>query len=289
MINSSSNIILISYPSGGFGNFLYYALSTFARETPKFDNSSFAFSDTGNSHAVVKYGHIFKNVLTRLDKDLDYSKRVLILCDNGIMDDSYNTPLSMFPNATIVRTVIDEQVRPVIYQTCVLKAMENNNLDNAVLDHVIDKWGNSDVSSVRENYTLMYHNWPFLKWQKQDDINIVNVSLKKLILDPYATLVMLFNHLKITCIDYVGLLSYCTEWASANAQFFNIYHAWNIIEHALDNKHIIQLDTRDIHEQGYINYRIEKKYGILIRQNDYSMWFNSTADIFNMLENKLYD
>ena len=38
-----------------------------------------------------------------------------------------------------------------------------------------------------------------------------------------------------------------------------------------------------LHDQGYINYRIEKKFNIVIPVYDYRNWFNSTNDIAEMV------
>ena len=47
------NAIVIMYPTGGYGNFLYRLLSQHLENTVKL-HEDFDFSATGNSHAVSK-------------------------------------------------------------------------------------------------------------------------------------------------------------------------------------------------------------------------------------------
>jgi hypothetical protein len=70
------------------------------------------------------------------------------------------------------------------------------------------------------------------------------------------------------------------DWYIANAKYFNVYSYTNLILTALENKENIDIShIVDLHEQGYINYCIEKQYNIEIPVYDYRNWFRSTEQI----------
>jgi hypothetical protein len=278
---SSDNIILLSYPSGGFGNFLYHVLTTFADQTVKV-KSKFNFNINGNSHNTQKYTSIYfhePEVYTpRIFVDY-LDKKILVLCDNGINNDSYTKINKVFPNATIVRTVIDEEVRPVIYKTCVIKAMGSNVLQETA-NQVKNRWVDSNDYSVRENFTLLYHNWPFA-WDA--DPNCVNLSLKKLFSDPVSCITNLITDVGMSVLP--GLDELCNDWYKTNKSYFDIVANWRNIEFALDHNQPFDINSiNDLHDQGYLNYCIERKFNVTIPVYDYRNWFKSTIEIQEMVQ-----
>lgn len=278
------NIILISYPSGGFGNFLYHVLTEFAKETVKVDNS-FKFNSDGNSHSTKKYTEIYYhdrpyNSITSVDVS---NKTALVLCDNGISNDSYDKILQTFPNARIVRAVIDVATRPVIYKTCIEKAMKTDSITETI-PHVIANWpeGKEDYA-IRENFTLFYHNWPF-NWDYSKLKNVVNLSIEKLIVDPVNTILNLTKQLGLSIINVNELIKFCDAWFLANKTYFNIHFRCNAIMLALIQGNNVDLtDITELHDQGYINYCVEKKFNIEIPVYDYRCWFKTTKDILDMV------
>lgn len=286
MINDS-RIILISYPTGGFGNFVYFILSTFGSNIHCSDNTNFSFSITGNSHLVAKPTPVYFN-----DQDeytlpsIDTDNRILILCDNGVNNDKYHKINRIFKNHKIIRMVIDEDIRPVIYTTCVVKGM-NRELDIESYNHVKDNWSDHvEDYSIRENYTLLYYNWPF-QWNVDEQPNIINVSIKQLIDDPVATFSDLILNIGGTVIDHKDLEIKCEEWIKVNKKYFTPYLEWNTIQSALENNNNYNLrHISSLHDQGYINYKIERLYNITIPVYDYRNWFESTEDILKMIKNE---
>ena len=277
---ASSDIILISYPSGGFGNFIYHILTEFANETVKVDNSTFKFDDTGNSHQSTKYTEIYYKdplVYTATISVESNNKKILVLCDNGINNDKYTKINKIFPNATIIRLVISDAVRPIIYQTCMMKAAEQNIID-ATKNHILDHWNDADESyAIRENFTLLYHNWPFA-WQQND--TTINVELEYLITNPINTIEALISNLGMTIANQQLLNRAVTDWIDANSIYFAVYTNANKIMQAIkDNISIDISNISDLHEQGYINFCIEQHYGIIIPVYDYCDWFRSTDQI----------
>jgi hypothetical protein len=279
---ADSNIILISYPSGGFGNFLYHALTEFANNTVKVINDKFEFSNDGNSHNTKKYTAVYyhdpESYSSCIYQDSD-NRRIVVLCDNGINNDSYAKINRVFPNAAIVRAVITDAVRPVIYKTAVIKAM-SSDLITENQDRVNANWTDSDEDyAVRENFTLLYHNWPF-NWQPSTQTNVINVDLDKLIINPTNTITELINQLGMSVINLDGLIKFCCSWLSANQTYFDIFFKWKNIERALDYSDSIDLsDITELHDQGYINYGVEHKYGITIPVYTYRDWFKNTEEL----------
>jgi hypothetical protein len=270
-----SDSILISYPSGGFGHFIFHVLTEHAEETVKPLSNEFKFSSTGDSHSTNVYTDIYFN-----DPDqyhlAQFDKTALILCDNGINNDGYIKIRKHFPNERIVRIVIDDFVRPVIYQTCVIKAMR----ESVESQQIMSAWSDSDEDyAKRENFTLLYHNWPF-KWNRINESNVINFSLEQLIKDTYTACCDLINQLGLSIYQHERLLELCQKWQEANAKYISIYNKWNEINQTLDTDADISVeDITDLHEQGYINYCLEKKFDCIIPVYDYRHWFKTTKEM----------
>jgi hypothetical protein len=287
---TSSRIILLSYPAGGFGNFIFHALTEYVDQTVKVDNN-FEFSINGNSHSTNKYTNTYyhePNVyVPNINVDPGDS-RILVLCDNGITNDSYDKLSYVFPNAQIIRVVIDDEVRPIIYKTCIIKALNSDILiENK--NQVISHWSDADQAyAIRENFTLFYHNWPF-HWEPSSMENVINFSLKKLIDDPVAAIADAAHELGLTVIHRDRLIEFSNEWFEANKKYFEIYTNWGQIDQALTNQHSMSLShITDIHDQGYINYCIERKYSVIIPVYDYKEWFADTSEILTMVKKLKY-
>lgn len=283
----SENIILISYPSGGFGNFLYHILTEHADKTVKVKNKNFNFSSLGDSHSTSKYTNIFQNNLETYQPYITDNvnvndKKLLVLCDNGIENDLYTDIDKLFPNATIVRTVIPPAIRPIIYQTCVIKAMRSDIIFESK-SHVQKNWLDGDEPyAVRENFTLFYHNWPF-SWE--ENTYCINLNLELLITEPFYAIHKLITDLNMKLVNHDKLEKIINEWTIENSKYFQIYHDCKKLIESLDNDTNISLShITSLHDQGYLNYIIEKKYNITIPVFDYKDWFKNTNDIRNSIK-----
>ena len=274
------SIVFISYPSGGFGNFLYYALTEFADRTVKVPNLKFKFSANGNSHDTYKYTNTWLKDPShyRLGFDCPEDQVSLVLCDNGITNDSYTKLRGYFNNPTILRINIDYNTRPVVYQTCVVKAMKRD-FQKESSKNVRSHWPTEEDYSIRENYTLLYHNWPF-KWEP--DSSVINISLEQLITSPVETIKDAIHKIKCNVINEDQLVKTCAEWVLKNKLYFDVYYQWAQVECALQNNQTIGLEhISDLHTQGYINYRIEKLFNRNIPVYDFKNWFSDTSQILN--------
>jgi hypothetical protein len=284
--NTSKDIILISYPSGGFGHFLYYALTELASDTAKTQLGLLEFGQSGDCHNLIKYTETYymdpSSYSTNVDIDIS-NKKVLILCDNGILNDQYQQVKQIFPNATILRSVIDLSVRPVIYQTYTLKAIGHKILANDSSMHVTENWIDADEKySQRENYTLMYHNWSF-GWLP--DPNAVNISIEQLILDPMHTLTLIINELGMEVTNLCKLQEITSSWLDANKKYFEVYYNAKTVMDSVKSKTNIDIShISDLHQQGYINYCLESVYNITIPVYDYRNWFLTTGQIIKAID-----
>lgn len=287
---TSPDIILISYPSGGFGHFLYYVLTNHAGDTVKLDNNIFVISDNGDCHNSKKYTNTYQdsNSYEPTIDDVDTkNKKILVLCDNGILNDSYERVNKVFPRAQIVRTVITDKVKPIIYQTCVAKAMLTDTVTETKA-HRDANWSDAEEPyAIRENFTLLYHNWPFNAWAANNQC--INVSLESLITDTFNTIKLLVTDLGMEIINDSILHTIIKNWRNKNNQYFKIYYTWKEIEQALTHYQNMDLSgITDLHDQGYINYRLEKIFNVTIPVYDYKDWFKDTNELITKINEIKY-
>jgi hypothetical protein len=286
---TSKDVVLISYPSGGFGNFLYHALTEYSSNTTKIKNDNFNFGIGGNSHATKKYTNIYfkePDVYhpTLININPEQLSKILVLCDNGINNDSYEKINIVFPNATIVRICISDRVRSIVYQTCVTKAMDSD-VYHENQKFTKKQWSDADEDyAQRENITLMYHNWPFA-WAECDQLNVINVDIELLVNNTAQTIATIISQLNGEVLNYADLESFCNKWRKENDRYFKIYYEWDKISAALLSDNDMDLShVTDLHSQGYINYCIEKMYSVTIPVYDYKNWFTSTNLIVKFIK-----
>lgn len=283
---ASKDIILISFPAGGFGHFIFYILTEFANDTVKADNSLFNFSSVGDSHGVNLYSAVYNEKTDSYIPSIEIDpqdKKILILCDMGIKKENYEKINQIFTNARLIRLVIDKEVRPVINQTLIVKAMGMPSVTEESLDHIGTNWIDSQEDyAIRENFSLVYHNWNF-GWLPIE--GVINLSIKQLIDDPHLTLKNLIDHLGMELIDSDRFQSVVSQWYQNNFKFFKIYHKTKDIIQSIEKGQNLDItDITDLHEQGYINYCIEERYNVIIPVYDYKNWFRNTNEIVKMVK-----
>lgn len=287
---SSDKIILITYPSGGFGHFIYHVLSEFTMETVSIiSDNKFAHSPLGNSHECIRYTTMYSNC----DNDDNYvylpeitinphDKIILVLCDNGVDHDDNDTMVKVFPNAKIVRMVIDNIIPVIYHRNRIVNASEMAALGFDTDTRIKLYWDEfTNEYAVREYHTLSYHSWA-RTWQPLD--STTNVSIEGLMLNPYMTIVDLVKSLKLTIRNPELLQNAVNQWHNANCSYFSVYHNTKMVLASLNDNIVVDLShITDLHEQGYINFRLEKKYNIIIPVYDYKDWFKTTNDMQEMI------
>jgi hypothetical protein len=263
-------------------------LITFAKETIKSENPyEFKFSSLGDSHSMPRLTNVYYKDPEKYVPDISVNfedKIIPVRCDNGIINDQYHQIKQTFPNAKILRLTIGHWVRPVIYQTCIIKGVRTNLLEenNQTL---LDNWTDCHENyAIRENFTLLYHNWPF-KWEFMNDENIINFDLENFIIDHNQAIMEIFNLLELTIIEHSLLEQTLTDWRAVNEKYFKIYFNAKNILHALSTDQQMDIaEITDLHEQGFINYCIEKYFNVTIPVYDYRNWFSNTKEIKSMAE-----
>lgn len=279
------NLLLISYPSGGFGNFIFHVLTEFSDNTYKPNNDKFKLSSIGDSHNTNKYTTTWYHDPDHYKLNyIDTDKKILILCDNGINNDTYTKIYSCFNDIQIIRNYISKPIRPVIYKTCVYKAQRSTELIENY-NHISANWIDKDeYYAQRENFTLLYHNWPF-KWDEVHENSIINLNLESLIINPYHTIEDCIKKIGGNVINEHGLKILCNNWQSVNYEYFKIYYQWDLIKKCLTSDYDLDIsEITNLHDQGYINYCIEEQFNVTIPVYDYKNWFTNTKQIKEMLE-----
>ena len=296
---TSQDIILISYPPGGFGHFIYYVLSEFADRTVKIDNSQFKFSADGNSHSALEYTNAFwhepDDYDLKLLRTVDVSgKKILVRCDPGLKipgDLVYTKTDKIFPNATVIRNILNDNTAFLIYDMASKKIVDNDIFQSC--EELINlNWSDrSENYARREFYTLAYKNLKLNKifsnlcrWRFLDKPNLINFSLEDLIADPYQSICSLIKRLDMKVVQESKLKTLCADWSKQHLIYTFSYSLWPQIEHALDTNLNFDLSNiTDLKTQGYINYRIEEKFNIKIPVYDYKNWFKDVIEINEMI------
>ena len=285
---NSEDIILISYPEGGFGHMLYHVLTEFADRTVKVSNQTFKFSTSGDSHTTTKYTNTYSNKIkdyVPLIDDVDYkNKKILVLCDNGTNDSNYQDACDIFPNASIVRVCTSPDTRHVLYRASIEKAGKI-----PIEFGEINQQGIADYE-LRERYKITYHGldarWEsdsfcqsFDSWTEIPDA--CNIYFSDIVTDTLGSLRKLITTLGMTVLP--GLEEFIISWQKRNALYLAPHWQWLKIKNNLHTDLRID-DIKDLHSQGYIDYKIETSYNIEIPVWDYRDWYTNTKDIRNLIE-----
>lgn len=212
---TGNNIIVISYPPGGFGHFIYHLLTEFTEETAKPDNSSFTFSSAGNSHSTKKYTVTYLHDPAKyhpyIDSDVDaVNKKILVLVDNEWADNQYTRLREVFPFASIVRMCSTPDIYPIV---CALVTAKTQDI-RSVLYCPPDYEGAGKFAPLAMP-------------------GVVNVPIQDFILDPFETFYKLTQELGLTVIKSDQLHSLVAEWRKAHKPYFIELYKEYQIEHLL--------------------------------------------------------
>lgn len=162
------------YPTGGYGNFLYYLLSEHLESTVKPKSVDWEISINGNSHNYPKYVEKFKlgwHVHNRTTKNFDYSysiidpeveqqiqqgRKFLVLADVGNTGDNVKFLKRYFPNSTVVRVFAKNFIEKLIlWANCMTKStadLRNSLYPGSIMPvDGIATWANKSVKDVNDN------------------------------------------------------------------------------------------------------------------------------------------
>jgi len=169
----SKNCILVMYPTGGYGNFIYYLLSEHLKSTVKIPKVNWNFQ-YGNSHnypkhtesfllgSVAEYGNLrdfdynYQIMNTSAVDQIRQGKQFVVLADVGNKGDNVKFLRRYFPNANIVRVFAETFIEKLILWTnCMTKSnnqLRNNLYPGSVLTtQGISLWAKKSVDAVTDD------------------------------------------------------------------------------------------------------------------------------------------
>lgn len=293
-MEKNNNLLLIYYPSGGYGFYLARLINRYVRNIVQVDDK-FEFDSLGTSHLLpLVYGRIHWNQ-NRNDLELssaapmyhnsilqgDY---VLIPSCPGINDDAIADTMDYYPNSKFIRLWYDDNTWPLVFYNSIVKAMRGDIDKDVCFDD--KRFGSSDDWARRENYSLLLKDhYLRQEWKPRIDDRVHNVNIYSLLVDPLQCLIKIANFLGSSinndCRDLDkkhGLFFQCNPGTTLHFKILDVVNRLN------ENQNLSWV--KDLYWQAVVNFYIERKYDVIIPCNTYSNWFASTAEIVTMLENQ---
>lgn len=241
------NAIVIMYPTGGYGNFLYRLLSQHLENTVKL-HEDFDFSETGNSHAVSKHVEPFllgfqKSQLVytyeinpAAQEQIQQKKKFLILGDMGNKGDNVNFLKRYFTNATIIRVYaesFDEKL--IIWANCMFKAYNNQQdplYPGALITHKgIQAWAQREDITDQDAVDCMTNFFsqdfaPYGQFFNMPRTDVVNVAVKEFLSEHAIVSMMqrLASELNTQVIRKTELVSTAQKFISLQKSFTLLTH-----------------------------------------------------------------
>jgi len=236
------NAIVVMYPTGGYGNFLYMLLSNYLNNTVKLQ-SEFEFSKTGHSHAVLKHVEAFclgdqksnlhytYNVNPAAEEQIKQGKKFLVLGDMGNRGDNTKFLKRYFTNATIIRThaaSFDEKL--IIWANCMFKAY-HNDVDpiypGALITHKgIQTWAGRETITDQDAVDCMANFFsqnfqPYGQYFTQPCDGVINVAIREFLSEDSIVCMLerIANELGTELINQVDLRSMAKKFIPTQKSF----------------------------------------------------------------------
>jgi hypothetical protein len=272
--------LLIHYPSGGFGHFLYAVLTICGSQFHAWDDK-IEFSDTGDSHKV----RLNSKVWFHMSPDYQFSvedwadtdeKRHIVLIDSGINLDEYQVVRNRFPNNQMIRMCIDPVAVPIVRQTCLYKAERKIEFEfKSKLD-----WEQREEISLSYWHALSQPDFYLNNFKPVYDQNVLNIPISWLVFQ-FDLVIDQLNHSLGLELDRNKARELHAEFMLHNEKYTRSTTLWRDISAALDQNINLELpDNISLHDQGYINFMLEVNYELEeISAWDYRDWFRSTSEI----------
>lgn len=169
----SENCIVVMYPTGGYGNFIYYLLSEHLNSTVKISKVDWDFQ-YGNSHSyhkhtesfmlgfVAEYGNLrnfsynYQITNTLAADQISQGKQFVVLADVGNKGDNVKFLRRYFPNAKVVRVFAETFMEKLILWTNCMTKSNSQNRDNLYPGSVmhtqgIATWANKSAHDVTDS------------------------------------------------------------------------------------------------------------------------------------------
>jgi hypothetical protein len=285
---NSKNLLLIDYPSGGYGYYLTRLINSFVTNVVQ-TADSFEFDRVGTSHLLpLVAGDIHheqnRNLYSVNDcyqNDIDQQKYILIPYCSGIHNDSTINLEINFPNAKIARLCYYDNTWPLIFQNCILKAMAGTLETDVEFD--FEKFGSRDNWARRENFSLLCENHHYRNmWKPYYHDRFLNIDIFELLIDPYGCLLKVANFINGSVHHADSLPDRHTQFLNANPNTKTHLEILRLVESLNINQDLMHL--QHLYHQAVMNFYIQNKFNFVIPSNDYANWFTNTKEIVTMLK-----
>jgi len=285
---SKKNLLLINYPSGGYGYYLTRLINGFITNVVK-TSDDFLFDSVGTSHQLpLVAGCIHfdqtKTLIGISDKyhyDIDQQKYILIPYCTGIQSDNVTELTNTFTNAKVIRLYYKDDTWPLVFQNCIIKAAQKT-LENAVEFNDV-AFGSSDDWARRENFFLLLKNHHFRHmWNECWSSQFLNINIVDLLTDPENCLRSIAKFINGTIVDLDLLPSRHQQFLDSNLNTVRHMEILDIVKNLKLNQNLKHIDH--LYQQAVLNFYLQLKYNFEVPSNDHSDWFTNTTDIVKMLE-----
>jgi hypothetical protein len=286
--NTSKNLLLINYPSGGYGYYLTRLINQFVTnvvQTP----DAFLFDDLGTSHdlplVVGDIHHEQNRVLHMADSmywsDIKKQKYILVPYCPGIPNDTTDNLKSNYPNAKVIRLCYQDNTWPLVFQNCIVKAARGTTESDVDFD--AKKFGVSDNWACRENFSLLfeYHHYRIM-WKEHVHDNWLNIDISELITNPQNCLERVENFIDGSMIDLNQLPSKHRQFLDANPNTVQHLEILNIVKTLTVDQDLAHINQ--LYHQAVLNFYVQLEFNFVIPANDYANWFTNTKEIVTMLK-----
>lgn len=287
----SDRLILIQYPSGGYGFYLTRLINRYVSGVVKVDDK-FEFDRFGTSHGLpLVYGHIHFNQNQNFDissadpvyhQSILQGNHVLVPYCPGINDDKISETMDFFPGSRLIRLWYDDDSWPLVFFNAITKAKRGDVNKDVAFDST--QFGSAEQWARRENFSLLFENHPLrYQWKAVQHENVHNVNILSLLNDPLNCLQGIADYLGQSCqIDHQDISAKHREFFKHNASAVLHLQILDLINDLASQR---SLDwVKDLFWQAAINFYIKQQYGIEVPCNTYSNWFKDTEEIVIMLK-----
>jgi hypothetical protein len=285
---TGKNLLLIDYPSGGYGYYLTRLINSFVSNVVCTDDS-FLFDHCGTSHLLPLVAgdiHQEKNrtiypVHNKYQLDIDQQKYILIPYCPGIQNDTTESLRNNFPNAKIIRLFYQDNTWPLVFQNCIIKTGIGTLEDN--VEFVYENFGSAEAWARRENYSLLCANHRYrTMWKEYFHDRFLNIDIFKLLTDTKCCMELIAKFINGAVVRLDQLPNKHTQFLNANPNtitHLEILQLVNSLGTEQDLTHI-----QHLYQQAVMNFYIQLKFNFVVPANDYANWFTNTKEIVTMLQ-----
>lgn len=285
----SKNLLLIDYPSGGYGYYFTRLINGFVTNVVK-TADLFQFDHLGTSHWLplvagdihFEHNRILYIIDSKYQLDIAQQKYILIPYCTGIQNDTTENIKSNFPNAKIIRLCYKDNTWPLIFQNCIVKASMGSIDTDIEFDD--KKFGSSEDWARRENFNLIFEHHQYRNmWKEHDHDRFLNIDIFELLINPVRCLQQVADFISgtILAVDMIPIRH--QQFLDANPNTTTHLEILRIVDSLNIEQNLMHIEH--LYHQAVMNFYIQTKFNFVIPANGYANWFTNTKEIVTMLEN----